>query len=89
LLLSRKKYDVIHLYSPTGERVEIIVMDLPAGVSVRLGLIAQKEYKIYRKEIDPYDDPAAWRAAFQRHEDAAPAGDEVSFSVKEKPGEPV
>lgn len=52
LVLRRKLHERIYIDTPQGERLEIVLVETEQG-AVRFGLIAPRDFKIYREEIAP------------------------------------
>lgn len=50
LVLSRKKGETIVLTLPTGEKIEVTVVDIDRG-KARLGIVAPKSIPVYREEV--------------------------------------
>ena len=69
LVLSRQRDEVVVILDPaTGERVEVIVVDI-RGDKVRLGFDAKRSIQVHRKEV---------MAAIEREQATLFSGEEFS-----------
>jgi len=55
LVLSRKKNETIIIETPEGRIIEVEVVRIGDG-SIRLGVNAEKEVKVRRKELERHGD---------------------------------